>query len=98
MKNFSEKNQTIYYQVIPHYERLYLWYKYCNKLINYLQVKDYKRVYIFDLREDFIKKGFQHFMNHSYEDHHPNFLKTKEYIINYLNEIKFFNDNNKIIN
>lgn len=93
MKNFSIKSETLYYQVISHHERFYLWYIYCNKLIETINNYDYKKLHIIDLREDFIKKGFQHFMNKNDEDHHPNFIITKEYIINKLNNIKFIDDN-----
>ncbi len=92
MENFSNNTQTLYYQVNPHHERFYLWYIYCNKLIDIIENYKYKKIHIIDLRNDFIKKGFQHFMNKNCEDHHPNFLITKEYIINKLNNINFIND------
>ena len=97
MKTFSEKNDTTFYEVISHHERFYLWYIFCNKLIESIKSFNYKRLYIIDLRDDFINKGFKHFMNKNIEDHHPNFLITKEYIIQKLNKITFNNDNNEII-
>ena len=97
MTNFSEKNNTTFYEVISHHERFYLWYIYCNKLIESIKSLNFNRLYIIDLRQDFINKGFQHFMNKDIEDHHPNFLITKEYISKELNKITFYNDKNLII-
>ncbi len=97
MKNFSNNNNTIFYDVISHHERFYLWYIYCNKLISIIKSYNFKRLYIIDIRNDFIKKGFQHFMNQNNEDHHPNFLITKEYIIKQLNDLTFYDNKNKII-
>ena len=97
MKTFSEKNNTTFYEVISHHERFYLWYIFCNKLIESIKSFNFNRLYIIDLRDDFINKGFKHFMNKNIEDHHPNFLITKEYIIEKLNKITFNNDNNHII-
>lgn len=97
MDIFSKNTNTIYYPVISHHERLYLWYIYCDKLINIINEFKHKRIYIIDLRENFIKKGFQHFMNKDIEDHHPNFIITKEYIINQLNKITFYNDDQQVI-
>uniref|UniRef100_A0A6C0AZD1 SGNH hydrolase-type esterase domain-containing protein n=1 Tax=viral metagenome TaxID=1070528 RepID=A0A6C0AZD1_9ZZZZ len=98
MKNFSNNNNTIFYDVISHHERFYLWYIYCNKLISIIKSYNFKRLYIIDIRNDFIKKGFQHFMNLKNEDHHPNFLITKEYIITQLNNLTFYDNQNRIIN
>ncbi len=97
MKNFSEKNNTTFYEVISHHERFYLWYIYCNKLIEIIKQFNFNRLYIIDLRNDFINKGFQYFMNKNIEDHHPNFLITKDYIIKQLDKITFYNDKNNII-
>lgn len=97
MHNFSQKNNTLYYEVLSHHERFYLWYNYCNKLIDLINTYNFKKLYLIDLRNDFLRKGFAHFTNKNIEDHHPNYIITKEYIIKYLNNLTFYNNDNKII-
>jgi hypothetical protein len=97
MYNFSQKNNTLYYEVLSHHERFYLWYNYCNKLIDLINTYNFKKLYLIDLRNDFLRKGFAHFTNKNIEDHHPNYIITKEYIIKYLNNLTFYNNDNKII-
>lgn len=92
MYDFAKNNKTLYYPVISHIERCNLWDIYCNKLSEILYKYNFKRLYIIDLRDDFLKKEFQYFINKDKEDHHPNFIATSRYIIEKLNKINFTND------
>lgn len=101
MKEFSLKTNSIYYDVIEHNERIELWNNYCNTLINSIKYnKEYnefysKKIHIFDLRDIFLKKGFEYFLRKDCEDHHPDLSITHLEITKILDNYIFYNNLNK---
>ena len=99
MNDFSKKTNTLYYEVISHEERLKLWNRFCDKVILLLSdnIEYNKKIYIFDIRQDFYSKGFNYFQRKDIEDHHPDFVISQESIINLLKSQQFLNHNNEKI-
>ena len=99
MRDFSKKTNTLYYEVISHEERLKLWNRFCDMVILLLSnnIEYNKKIYIFDIRQDFYSKGFNHFIRKDIEDHHPDFVISQESIINLLKSQQFLNHNNEKI-
>jgi len=99
MDYFSKKTNSVYYEVISHKERLKLWNIFCDKVILLLSknVEYNKKIYIFDIRQDFYNKGFNYFQRKDCEDHHPDFVISQKSLINLLESQEFLNHNNEKI-
>ena len=93
MKNFSEKTNTEYYDVIDYSERCELWNIYCDRMIDLVNKQYKKLIQIIDVRDYFINNGYKKYLSKE-EDHHPDISKTQYLIIDRLNDIIFndFND------
>lgn len=90
MKNFSEKTNTEYYDVIDYGERCKLWNIYCDKMIDLVNCKYKHLIYIIDVRESFTNNDYKNYLTQQ-EDHHPDMSKTQYLIIDRLNNIVFNN-------
>lgn len=96
MKKFAFRTNSIYYQVINHNERIELWNRFCNKIINSISSnQNYnKKIHIFDLRKTFLDKGFNYFSRKDFEDHHPDLSISHLEITKILDDYIFYDNNN----